>query len=117
MSKFIQIIEQHSKFLNEQDIPSPPQNVGADTPTEPVDNQPDKEEISGTPDVPAGIATMGTLLKKALTMKINDDDRYKISQLPDINEKNASEVINKLLTIMKTYSADIDIDNNTDTSV
>jgi hypothetical protein len=118
MSRFIKIIEKYSSsIVLEQDVPPPP-----DTSEEPgltaapadVDNIPDMED---KPDVPAGIATMGNLLKKALTMKINDDDKYKISQLPEINEKNADEIINKLLAIMKTYSADIDIDNNPDTSL
>jgi hypothetical protein len=112
MSKFIAIIEQHSKHLIEQDVPPPPQ-----TANQPPDTLPETDTVENTPDVPAGIATMGTLLKKALTMNISDDDRYKISQLPEINEKNADEIINKLLAIMKTYSADIDIDNNSQTSI
>jgi hypothetical protein len=112
MSKFIQIIEQHSKFLAEQDVPPPPESGSS-----PADTLPPEEETNTNPDVPAGIATMGNLLKKALTMNISDDDRYKISQLPEINEKNADEIINKLLTIMKTYSADIDIDSNPNTSI
>ena len=50
-------------------------------------------------------------------IKVNDSDRYKISQLPAINETNASQVIDQLIAIMKTYSVDIDIDNNDKTSI
>lgn len=121
MSKFIKIIEKYSSgLIIEQDVPPPPEasnEPGLTAPPAEVDNVSDVEDTENKPDVPAGIATMGNLLKKALTMKINDDDKYKISQLPEINEKNADEIINKLLAIMKTYSADIDIDNNPNTSV
>jgi hypothetical protein len=98
--KFLQIIEQYSGQLTEQD------QAGGST-VQPPDQV----------DEPAGIATMGNLLKKALTMKINDSDKYKISQLPEINEKNAAQVIDQLISIMKTYSVDIDIDGNNNTSL
>lgn len=98
--KFLQIIEQYSGQLTEQD------QAGGSTVQPP-------DQI----DEPAGIVTMGNLLKKALTMKINDSDKYKISQLPEINEKNASQVIDQLISIMKTYSVDIDIDGNDNTSL
>ncbi len=98
--KFLQIIEQYNSNLTEQD------QAGGST-----------VQLPDKVDEPAGIATMGNLLKKALTMKINDSDKYKISQLPEINEKNASQVIDQLISIMKTYSVDIDIDGNNNTSL
>jgi len=110
--KFLQIIEQFEKELvNEMDNPPPnpaPEPGGsADMPpADPASQTPDQV------DEPAGIATMGTLLKKALTLKLSDEDRYKVSQLPQIDEKNASEVINQLIAIMKSYSVDTDINTN-----
>ena len=121
--KFLNVIHQYSKTLTEQDTS---QGQAPATSQQTVGVKPPKSNVVGngkfdvpkdTPDTPASIATMGNLLKKALTMKISDDDRYKIAQLPQVNEKNANEVITQLLAIMKTYSADIDLDNNTTTSI
>jgi len=114
--KFLQIIEQFEKSLiNEMDNPPPVAAPPPDGPSSPpapnpVPPTPEPQEPVQV-DEPAGIATMGNLLKKALTLKLDDDAKYKVSQLPEINEKNASEVINQLIAIMKTYSSDIDIDN------
>lgn len=106
--KFLDIINEYNQHLNEQDSAG---LQGTDTAGDPQNATPNNI------DEPAGIATMGNLLKKALTLKINDGDRYKISQLPEINEKNASDIIDQLISIMKTYSVDIDIDNNQKTSI
>ena len=107
--KFIDIINDYKKGLVlEQDAPPPPEE------------NPPATDVPAAPegvDEPAGIATMGNLLKKALTMKVSDSDRYKISQLPTINETNAQQIIDQLIAIMKTYSVDIDIDNNDKTSI
>jgi hypothetical protein len=111
--KFLQIIEHYEKSLvNEMDNPPPvmaPPPDGPSSPPAPAPVPPTSEEPIQV-DEPAGIATMGNLLKKALTLKLDDDAKYKVSQLPEINEKNASEVINQLIAIMKTYSSDIDIE-------
>jgi len=110
--KFLQIIEHYEKSLvNEMDNPPPvmaPPPGGPSSPPAPEPVPPTSEEPIQV-DEPAGIATMGNLLKKALTLKLDDDAKYKVSQLPEINEKNASEVIDQLIAIMKTYSSDIDI--------
>jgi hypothetical protein len=108
--KFTDIVDIHlKKLITEQDAPPPEAAVPGDEPQQP--------EQPVEPDVPAGIATMGSLLKKALTMKLSDEDRYNISKLPEINEKNANEVINQIIGIMKSYSADIDIDNDSKTTL
>jgi hypothetical protein len=105
--KFLDIIKKYESGLVLEQYAPPPEEAPPATEVEAP------EQI----DEPAGIATMGNLLKKALTMKISDSDRYKISQLPAINETNASQVIDQLIAIMKTYSVDIDIDNNDKTSI
>jgi len=111
--KFLQIIEQYEKnLISEMDNPPPvmaPPPDGPSSPPAPNSVPPTQDEPVQV-DEPAGIATMGNLLKKALTLKLDDDAKYKVSQLPEINEKNASEVINQLIAIMKTYSSDIDIE-------
>lgn len=106
--KFLDIIEKYNAELTEQDNSG---LEGTDAAGGPQNAAPDNV------DEPAGIATMGNLLKKALTLKINDSDKYKISQLPEINENNAADIINQLISIMKTYSVDVDIDNNKNTSI
>ena len=109
--KLLQIIEKFEKELvNEMDTPPPNMAPPPDGPSSPPAPAPEDAV-----DEPAGIATMGTLLKKALTLKLSDEDRYKVSQLPSVNEKNASEVINQLIVIMKSYSVDTDI--NTDVNI
>lgn len=105
--KFLEIIKKYEKGLVlEQDVP--PDDV---QPTEAP--QPETEPV----DEPAGIVSMGNLLKKALTMKLSDEDKFKVSQLPELNEKNAAQIISQISAIMKTYSVDIDLDNTPKTSI
>jgi hypothetical protein len=114
--KFTDIVDLHlKKLITEQDAPPPEAAVPGDGPQRP--EQAAEPAEPAEPDVPAGIATMGSLLKKALTMKLSDEDRYSISKLPEINERNANEIINQIIAIMKSYSADIDIDNNSKTTL
>ena len=110
--KFLQIIEKFEKELvNEMDTPPPNMAPPPDGPSSPPAPAPEDAV-----DEPAGIATMGTLLKKALTLKLSDEDRYKVSQLPQIDENNANDVIDQLIAIMKSYSADTDINMDINTA-
>ena len=111
--KFLQIIENYEKgLINEMDTPPPNMAPPPDGPSSPPAPAPVPPEV----DVPAGIATMGTLLKKALTLKLSDEDRYKVSQLPQIDENNANDVIDQLIAIMKSYSVDADINMDINTA-
>ena len=112
--KFLQIIENYEKgLINEMDTPPPNMAPPPDGPSSPPAPTPvPPTEV----DVPAGIATMGTLLKKALTLKLSDEDRYKVSQLPQIDENNANDVIDQLIAIMKSYSVDTDINMDINTA-
>ena len=112
--KFLQIIENYEKgLINEMDTPPPNMAPPPDGPSSPPAPAPvPPTEV----DVPAGIATMGTLLKKALTLKLSDEDRYKVSQLPQIDENNANDVIDQLIAIMKSYSVDTDINMDINTA-
>jgi len=112
--KFLQIIENYEKgLINEMDTPPPNMAPPPDGPSSPPAPAPvPPTEV----DVPAGIATMGTLLKKALTLKLSDEDRYKVSKLPQIDENNANDVIDQLIAIMKSYSVDTDINMDINTA-
>ena len=112
--KFLQIIENYEKgLINEMDTPPPNMAPPPDGPSSPPAPTPvPPTEV----DVPAGIATMGTLLKKALTLKLSDEDRYKVSKLPQIDENNANDVIDQLIAIMKSYSVDTDINMDINTA-
>ena len=111
--KFLQIIENYEKgLINEMDTPPPNMAPPPDGPSSPPAPAPVPPKV----DVPAGIATMGTLLKKALTLKLSDEDRYKVSQLPQIDENNANDVIDQLIAIMKSYSVDTDINMDINTA-
>ena len=119
--KFLQIIENYEKgLINEMDTPPPnmaPPPDGPSSPPAPAPVPPTSQpEEPPKVDVPAGIATMGTLLKKALTLKLSDEDRYKVSQLPQIDENNANDVIDQLIAIMKSYSVDADINMDINTA-
>jgi hypothetical protein len=115
--KFLDIIKQYKNgLLVEQgpgDVPPPPTDptAAAPAPTAPAPATPPPAEPAEPDQVdePAGIVAMGNLLKKALTLNLDDGAKLKISQLPEVNEKNASKVINQIVTIMKTYTSDIDI--------
>ena len=71
--KFLEILDSYSKTLTEQDAAgvegTDVAGVEGTDVSGGVENVADPCET----DVPAGIATMGNLLKKALTMKINED--------------------------------------------
>ena len=112
--KFLQIIENYEKgLINEMDTPPPNMAPPPDGPSSPPAPAPvPPTEV----DVPAGIATMGTLLKKALTLKLSDEDRYKVSKLLQIDENNANDVIDQLIAIMKSYSVDTDINMDINTA-
>jgi hypothetical protein len=101
--KFLNLLDEYKKnnFLTEQDASQQPAPVEAPTP---------EPEAPEQLDVPASIATMGELLKKALTLNISPEDRASIAtQIPKVNEKNANQVIELIISLMKTYSDDINI--------
>lgn len=110
---FLKKVEQY-KILFEQDAPpaeveQAPQPAPGQQPTEPAAVEP-----SGVPGgeepLPESNVLLTRLLLKALVMDIDPEDVRAIQRMGDINETNASEALTKLISIMKNYSADIDID-------
>ena len=92
-------------LISEQDAaPAPEVDVNVSE----VETAPAAAEV--VPLSPESEVMLVRMLKKALVMKIEPDDVTEISNFADINEKNAKEVLQKLINIMKTYSLDIDID-------
>jgi len=121
--KFLDIIKAYeNNLLVEQDVPPPPPPP-AETPEQaqpaqplaPEVQQPEEKEPEKI-DLPPVVVTLGRLLKKALVTKMSDEDARRVASLPEVNEKNANDVIDKIVAIMKSYSADVDIDNNPKTT-
>jgi len=108
--KFLDIINNYKikNLILEQDVPPAP---AAEVPVDPAAAAPVEEPAAPVqPDVPASIATMGQLLKKALTLPLTDEDRAKIAtQIPDVTEENANEIIQQIIVLMSTYTDDIDM--------
>ena len=108
--KFLDIISNYKikNLILEQDVPPAP---AAEVPVDPAAAAPVEEPAApAQPDVPASIATMGQLLKKALTLPLTDEDRAKIAtQIPDVTEENANEIIQQIIVLMGTYTDDIDM--------
>lgn len=119
MSRFQKILNEY-KYLTEQDDMStqpPPTDTNAQVSAPPVAVPPTPE----SPEEPEALAPesevlLVRLLKQALVMDIKPDDVNLLSDMEDINEKNAKESLTKLINVMKSYSADIDIDTNPSTT-
>lgn len=104
MSKYLKLISE-TGLLNEQ---------------EPMVQEP--AEVSAAPEISAEPQEVTTalspesevmyvrLLKKAMVMKLDPEDIDTVTDLTDVNENNAKEVLSDILTVMKSYSTEIDID-------
>jgi hypothetical protein len=106
--KFYNLLKQKYVDLQEQ-VPAdlnvlPP---GA-MPAEPV--TPPGMEQEKLPLTSEGEVFLVRLLRKALFMNPGDLDEKSLKDLPEINEKNASEVLNSIINIMKKYSNTIDVE-------
>ena len=71
--------------------------------------EPPKEEEKV--DVPASVVTLSRMLKSSILMNISPEDEDYIRKLPEINQKNATEVVDKIIPIMTKY-APLDIKTN-----
>ena len=118
-SKFLSILENYSKKINEDASNELPSNPQPAIPQGSADNTPAPAaaptDDSDPVNVPESVVTLVRLLKKALVMELNPEDVTTVSKLPDVNENNANEIMDQLVSLMKQYSADIPIDTNTDT--
>ena len=113
------------EHLNEQTLPPAPYPVPE---VEPVQQQPTQQQstVPGAPEAPVipdvqpepeverlspeSEVLLVRLIKKALVTEIDPNDVDTISDLGDINEKNAKSSLKMLINIMKKYSSDIDVE-------
>lgn len=125
MKKFLQIIEKYEKKLVVEQNPAmaapPPDPAagGMEDPTvagvPPTGNEPEKEEKEPEPiDVPAAVVTLSRLLKSALLIKnLSTEDEDYIRKLPEINQENATEIVDKIVPVISKYSP-LDIKSNSE---
>ena len=104
MKKFLNKLYETGLVAEQDGAPEPQVNVDV---TEVESPEPSEEII---PLSPESEVLLVRLLKKALVMNIESNDITEISNFNDINERNAKDVLQKLINIMNTYSLDIDID-------
>lgn len=116
--KFYNLLKQKYVDLHEQ-VPAdlnalPPQAMPAAVPPSaavPTQSQtPSGLEQEALPLTSEGEVFLVRLLRKALFMNPGDIDEKSLKDLPEINEKNASEVLNSIINIMKKYSNTIDVE-------
>jgi len=114
--KFLNIIDSKLKSLQEQgpgEIPAadPAPVVAPQAPEMPAAPTPtDTAPETSKPLTPEGEVFLVRLLRKALFMNPGELDEKLLSDLPEINENNAAEVLNKIVEIMKKYSSNIDVE-------
>jgi hypothetical protein len=109
--KFTEKINYYNQILFEQDDAiQPPAPGPGQNPTEPAQMPADTEQAGAEEPLPESNVLLVRLLIKALVMDIDPEDISEIKGMGDVNENNASEILDRLITIMKNYSADIDIE-------
>lgn len=113
--KFDKLVAERFKQLIEQtpgDLPVPGQEASA-PPIQQAPQTPPTTEPSSVQQQPLtseGKVWLVGLLKKALFMNPGDKSLSSLDSLPDVNESNASEVLQKILDVMDKYSTNINID-------
>jgi len=118
--KFLELIEKKYSELNEQ-VPGevPPVDPMAQIPPPPVPPAPEAAPAAAPeqkPLTPEGEVFLVRLLRKALFMNPGDLDEKVLKDLPEVNETNASDVLNSIVEIMKKYSNTIDVVTSKETT-
>jgi len=108
--RFDSLVEKHLKVLVEQqpvevDVPAAVAAPAQDSqlPTATAEGQP-------APLTAEGEVFLVRLLRKALFMNPDDLDEKALKDLPEINEKNTADILNKIVAIMNNYSASLDVE-------
>lgn len=70
-----------------------------------IPTQPEVQPLS-----PESEVLLIRLMRKALVTEISPEDVDSLSEMGDINEKNAKEGLTTLINIMKKYSSDIEVE-------
>jgi hypothetical protein len=104
-TKFGNLLEQ-TPVQPEINVPAAEAPVAAPqaVPTAQVEPQQQK------PLTPEGEVFIINLLRKALFMNPGDVELKVLKDLPDTDEKNASDILNKIIKIMQIDAVNIDVD-------
>jgi len=71
-----------------------------------------EEQPATKPLTPEGEVFLINLLRKALFMNPDDLELKSLKDLPDTNEKNASDVLNRIVRIMQVDSINLDVNTS-----
>lgn len=67
------------------------------------------EEPEKKPLTAEGEVFLVRLLKKALFLNPDDLDEKALKDLPEVDEKNASDILSKIVQVMNNYSSSLDV--------
>jgi len=107
MKHFDKILKRYGILL-EQDPGQPEQTDAAMPPADAVaPAAPEEPQVQ--PLTSEGEAMLVRLLKKALVISPDDTDTDSINDMPEINPSNARAVLEQLITLIRKYDPDVDI--------
>jgi len=109
--KFNKLLETKYRELFEQ---VPPQDLNIPAPEAPVAApaaaaMPPAEPPEQKPLTSEGEVFLINLIRKALFMNPDDLGLKTIKDLPEVNSKNASEVLDKIVKLMQVEAIDLDV--------
>ena len=112
--KFLDLINSRLQTIAEQ----VPGEVPGNLPVDPAQIPPAAPALPPAPELaqtskplsPEGEVFLVRLLKKALFMNPGDIDEKLLTDLPEINETNAADVLTQIINVMKKYSTEIDVE-------
>ena len=119
--KFASLIDARLKTLIEQTpmqpeftapapMPAAPApEAAAPIPTAPQQAEQPAEQRALTPE---GEVFLINLLRKALFMNPDDIELNTLKNLPEVNEKNASDVLKQIIKLMQIESIDLDVNTS-----
>ena len=95
-------------LINEEGAPPPP---GSEAPEEgaPAVTDPVPETDTMAVLSPESEVMYVRLLKKAMVMDIDPVDIDNINEMAEVNENNAKEVLASIVSVMKSYTTEIDL--------
>jgi len=109
--KFLNLIEKYYTLIEQEPPasalpPAQPQQQDAAMPPAGTEQQPPQNPAPLTSE---GEAMLVRLLKKALVIKPDTTDTDSILEMPDVNPDNAKDVLQQLITLIRKYDPDVDI--------
>lgn len=109
MKKFDQIFEKFSHLLEQTPVEMPQAAPQTDAAMPPPQAQAQAQEPQVQQMTSEGEAMLVRLLKKALVIAPDVTDADAINELPDVNPNNAKQVLNQLVTFIRKYDPDVDL--------